>query len=179
MRVATLSVVLIGSVIVACFVDRPTEELACTSNSQCTRFDPLRVCAGGYCVEPDCPDDCTACDEAAKTCQVDCTSTDDCLGQITCPTGWDCTINCVGDGACNDIECQTGAKCTIACTGDNACSDIRCSSACQCDLDCVGTACEAMACPVIGNGANQVRCTADGTTATECDSTVDSRCARC
>ena len=179
MRVATLSTILIGSVIVACFVDRPSEDLTCSDDSQCTEFVEFRSCVSGYCVVPNCPDDCTACNESAMTCQIDCTAADDCAGDITCPTGWTCTVNCVGDGACNNIECQSGAKCTIACTGDKACGDIRCSSACQCDLDCVGTACDSRSCPVIGNGGNQVRCTSDGTTATDCDSTVDSRCARC
>jgi hypothetical protein len=178
-RVATLATILISSVIVACFVDRPTEELSCSNNSQCAGFGEFRVCGSGYCVVPNCPADCTSCDEAAMTCQVDCTTAQGCSREITCPAGWSCTINCVGDGACSDIECQAGAKCVIACTGDNACGDVRCSSACQCDLDCVGAACDSKSCPTIGNGGNQVRCTSDGTATGECDSTVDSRCTRC
>lgn len=167
-------------VVVACFVDRPTEALECSTMADCAGFPELRACTGGYCTVQNCPADCTACDEAAMTCQVDCTTTDTCAGTITCPSGWTCTISCTGVGACNSVECQTGSTCSIACAGDGACGDIRCSNACKCDLDCVGTACDSMSCPTTGGGGpNQVNCTADGTANTECDSARDSRCTKC
>lgn len=179
MKASTLGGVLAASFIVACFVDRPTDELACSVDADCSGGSEFRKCSAGYCVVPQCPSDCTSCDEAARSCIIDCSSAGDCDGTIDCPAGWDCTINCIGDGACNDIVCASDSRCTIACSGFNACGDVQCSSACQCDVDCAVGACESMSCPAVGGGGNQVRCTADGTVGAECDSTVDSRCASC
>ena len=179
MRTSTLAGLFAVAFIVACFVDRPSEQLECATDNDCTGYDELRKCTGGYCVVPQCPSDCTACDEAAKTCQVDCSSTDDCEGTIDCPAGWYCTINCVGTGACNNINCASNARCTIACSGSDACGDVQCSNACQCDLDCPTGSCGSMSCPQVGGGGNPVRCTAGGASGAECDSTVDSRCASC
>ena len=179
MRARTLAALFGVTFAVACLVDRPSEDLTCSTTADCGRFPELRACIDHYCVVQDCPDDCTACDESAKTCQVDCSSADDCSGDITCPDGWNCTIRCIGDGACNDVNCQSGSQCSIVCMGDGACGDIRCDDACQCDLDCVGGACSSMQCPTVGGGGNPVHCTADGTDNTECDSARDSRCAGC
>jgi hypothetical protein len=179
MRARTLAGLMAATSIVACLIDRPSESLTCSTSADCADLTGLHVCTSGYCVVPNCPEDCTACDENLRTCTVDCSSADDCSGTVTCPSGWTCTINCVGDGACADVECQNGSRCAIACSGTGACEDLRCSSACRCDVDCAAGACTSMTCPVRGNGANQIRCTTDQTTATECDSTVDTRCASC
>jgi hypothetical protein len=56
---------------------------------------------------------------------------------------------------------------------------VACSAACQCDLTCPQGNCDSFSCPVRGNGANQVRCTQDGTTATPCDSTRATSCTSC
>jgi hypothetical protein len=179
MRALTLSAVLGGVLVTACLVDRPSETLVCATAADCAGFTDNRVCTGGFCVVSNCPGDCTSCNEALSTCQIDCTSANDCAGTVTCPAGWDCTISCVGDGACNDVICAAETECTISCVGAGACGDVDCSNACRCDLDCMGGACASMACPERGGGNNAVTCTVDSTAATECDSTRDSRCAGC
>lgn len=183
MRTLLLGAVMSVATMVACLVDRTSEAFECTSQAQCdTRFpDDDRQCTGGYCIVPDCPDDCTSCDETTNVCNIDCTSVDECFGTITCPPGWHCLINCDGDGACNDISCESGSECDIVCTGFDACGDVTCDDACRCDVTCdeLGGACDSMTCPTIGNGANQVRCTTDGTVDGECDSARAPGCARC
>jgi len=178
MQARTLAALFGISFAVACLVDRPSEDLTCSTTADCTGFSEPRACMEGYCVEQNCPDDCTACDEGARTCQVDCTTDAGC-GGVFCPDGWNCTIRCIGGGACNNVNCQDGSQCSIVCMGDNACGDIDCDGACPCDLECVGAACGSKDCPTVGGGANTVNCTADGTTNTECDSGHDSRCAGC
>lgn len=179
MRASVLGAVASGALIVACMVDRPSESLTCSATTDCAGLDDRRVCTDGYCVIPNCPDDCTECDETARTCTVECNAADDCDATITCPSGWNCTINCNGDGNCNDIACTGGSRCTINCNGPGACADIDCDSACQCDLTCASGACDSFTCPTRGNGGNQVRCTEDGTTATPCDSAHAASCAGC
>lgn len=178
MRATTLGGVAGVAIIVACTIDRPSATLECNVDVDCDRFDDNRICESGFCVVSNCPPNCTECDEAAGTCLVECTSDRTC-GEVTCPAGWNCTINCVGADACNDVVCLDNSRCTITCSGDGACSDIRCADACQCDLTCAGTACDLKDCPSHGNGANQVQCTVDGTSGTECDSARDSRCTQC
>src|SRR5436190_8170452 len=80
MRARTLAALFGVTFAVACLVDRPSEDLTCSTTADCGRFPELRACIDHYCVVQDCPDDCTACDESAKTCQVDCSSADDCSG---------------------------------------------------------------------------------------------------
>lgn len=178
MRASALATIVTG-IVVACAVNRASEDVTCSVTADCASLGANRQCSGGYCIIPNCPDDCTACDETARTCQVNCTGTTGCDGTITCPSGWACTVSCAGAGACNDVECASGSKCAITCSGDNACGDIKCENACQCDLDCVGAACGSKTCPKAGNGGNEVRCTSDGTTATECDSTRAAGCVKC
>jgi hypothetical protein len=179
MRASVLGAIASGALIVACMVDRPSESLTCGTTDDCAGLDGNRTCKEGYCVVRNCPEDCTDCDEDARTCTVDCNAPDDCDGTITCPSGWNCTINCNGDNNCNDINCSGGSRCTISCNGTGACSNIDCDNACQCDLTCASGACDSFSCPTRGNGANQVRCTQDGTTATPCDSTRAASCAGC
>ena len=172
---AILAALLCALAVAACFVDRPSQAFECATTADC---ESGRQCTSGYCVVPNCPADCTTCDEAARTCQVECTTADSC-GNVTCPSGWDCTINCVGGNACLDIDCLTGSKCSITCTGTDACETVDCSSACKCDLVCASGACNTPDCPSVGNGANQVRCTSDGTATGICDSTRDPGGAKC
>ena len=65
---------------------------ACSIDDDCSGYSEFRKCTGGYCVVPQCPNDCTSCDEVARTCLVECKSEDDCDGAIDCPAGWNCTI---------------------------------------------------------------------------------------
>lgn len=178
MKASTLGAVLSTALIAACFVDRPSNGYECTTTADCADFDDNRQCSGGYCVVPNCPSDCTSCDEGARTCAIDCTSADDC-GSVTCPGGWDCTINCVGDGACNNVTCTAGASCEITCTGSGACNNIDCDAACKCDLECAAGACDTPVCPSVGNGANRVYCTSDGTDGANCDSAHAAGCTKC
>ncbi|HEY5952157.1 MAG TPA: hypothetical protein VIV40_41955 [Kofleriaceae bacterium] len=174
-----LGVLMGAALFAACFVDRPSETYTCTSNADCTGFTDGRQCKSGYCVVPNCPADCTSCDEEQRTCIADCTSSDSC-GSVTCPTGWTCTINCVGGNACSNVTCLAGADCTITCSGTDACETVDCAAACKCDLSCVvGDECNTPDCPTVGNGANQTHCTSDGTTATSCDSAHAAGCTKC
>ena len=180
MRTGTLGALLGGAIVfAACFIERPSETLECSSNDDCVGFADNRQCQSGYCVVPNCPDDCTSCDEAARTCNVDCTSDERCSGTITCPSGWSCTINCDGEGACDDVQCNSGSRCNITCSDTGSCDHVDCNDACQCDLACALGACDSFSCPTRGNGANQVTCTQDGTTATPCDSARAASCAGC
>jgi hypothetical protein len=179
MRASVLGAIASGALIAACLIDRPSESFSCTSTADCAGLDGNRVCETGYCIVQNCPEDCTTCDEDARTCMVECNSPDDCDDTITCPSGWSCTINCNGDSACNDISCTNGSRCAINCNGPNACDAIACDNACECDLACASGACDSFSCPTRGNGANQVRCTEDGTTATPCDSARAASCAGC
>lgn len=169
---ALIAITLLG----ACFVHRASDAFQCTTQEDCITG---RMCKEGYCVIPNCPSDCTMCDEDAKTCLVECTSTDTC-GSVNCPSGWTCTINCTGANACASIDCNSGSRCIVTCTGTDACETLDCDAACKCDLSCsAADACNPPSCPVIGNGANAVRCTADGQTGSLCDSAHAVGCTKC
>jgi hypothetical protein len=178
MTVRALAAVMSATLIAACFVDRPSHTFECQTTADCARFDDNRQCRGGYCIVPNCPADCTECDEDARTCLVECSTGDSC-GNVTCPSGWDCTINCIGTNACNDVDCLAGSKCTVTCAGSGACDAVDCRAACRCDLTCAAGACDTPVCPTVGMGANQVRCTSDGTSAGTCDSSRASGCTKC
>jgi len=178
MKAVTLGIVAGAALIAACFVDRPSKAFECQTTADCAGFDDNRQCSAGYCVVSNCPRDCTTCDEQARTCAIECTSDNSC-GSVTCPDGWDCAINCLGANACNDVDCYGGSSCTINCSGFNACETVDCSFACKCDLICADGACNVPSCPTVGNGANRVYCTDDGTPAGICDSAHASGCTKC
>ena len=162
----------------ACFVDRPSEAYACKTDADCVGFTDGRQCKSNYCVIPNCPADCSSCDEADKLCTADCTSADSC-GSVTCPSGWTCTINCTGGNACSDITCLSGSKCDVVCSGTDACENVNCTAACKCDLTCGAGECGTPTCPQVGNGTNAVRCTTDGTNTGMCDSAHAAGCTKC
>src|SRR5215510_13238400 len=110
MRPAWLCAMMGAAVFAACFVDRPTEQFTCKTTADCSGFPENRQCVSGFCVVPNCPSDCTTCDEELKTCTADCSTGDTC-GFVTCPSGWTCTINCNGDNACDNVTCQGGSTC--------------------------------------------------------------------
>jgi hypothetical protein len=165
------AVLLCGLVIVACTVSRPSDAFTCATDADCM---DNRKCDGGYCVEQNCPSDCTSCSESAKTCTMECSSANDC-GSVTCPNGWSCTINCIGGGACNDVTCAGGSKCSINCSGAGACNDISCKDACKCDLQCATGACDTITCPAAAAGE---KCTTDGAVGSPCLSSP-SGCTKC
>jgi hypothetical protein len=179
MRALVLGGILGSALIAACFIERPSENLDCSVTADCESLGADRRCVDGFCVVPNCPADCSSCNETMRTCLVECSDADDCDTSISCPSGWTCTINCNGDSACNDIVCNSGARCTITCNGAGSCGDVNCDSACQCDVTCAAGACDSTSCPTRGNGANQVHCTEDGTVSTPCDSARAASCASC
>jgi hypothetical protein len=179
MKTAKLGALIGVALAAACFVERPSDSFKCETTADCVGYDDGRQCKSGFCVVPNCPTDCTECDEELKTCTAECTSADSC-GAVNCPTGWTCTINCTGGNACSNINCVVGSNCTINCIGTDACETVDCSAACECDLNCViGDACNMPQCPIVGNGGNQVNCTSDGTAAGACDSAHAAGCAKC
>ena len=158
MTKATLAWLGVAIVMIAagsCFVDRKSDGLTCGAGGTCAG---TRICENGYCVEQDCPGDCTACNEADKTCTVECTDSHHC-GDVFCPSGWTCTITCSADNACGNITCASDASCSIDCQAGGACDQIKCSSACKCDVNCPAGNCGQNSCPQRGS----TKCTSDGT----------------
>ena len=133
-----------------------------------------------------CPDACTGgCN--GNTCIIACEA-NACKGvNITCPVGFDCQIECVGQHACQStaIDCPADHDCSIQCDstvdGNHACEDVvftcsngPCSMNCVGDEPCKGTAvnCGANACSVtcgLGNvGDPTVRDDNDACSVTDC-----------
>jgi len=160
----------------ACTVHRPSEDLACTTNADCTGPD-FRTCQGGYCLPSSCPATCTSCDEANQICDMTCDVTHPC-GIVSCPTGWTCQIACTSPSACSSVTCETGSRCTVACATADACGTVTCTDACACDVSCAQGTC-VDSCPSHGNGANRVDCTIDGTPGAACSSTAQTGCDTC
>lgn len=69
----------------------------------------------------------------------------DCAGGCSCPSGWDCLIMCLGQGACSGaIDCTAANSCDVEC-GEEACTnDINCAGAVEgCTITCSGqTSCQ-------------------------------------
>jgi hypothetical protein len=100
-------------------------------------------------------------------CVIDCT-TPDCDGDIRCPNGIRCEVNCIGDQACENvaIDCLESAECEINCSGTDACDlgGITCNGN-TCAITCSGdAACEEG--PVFCNAAEcSIRCDGPNTCA--------------
>jgi hypothetical protein len=115
-----------------------------------------------------------ACFIDRKTTDFECTTTDDCAGDLVCrdnycvvdegtdgddvpiecppdcrecdPRGNECLILCTTNDRCGDIECPAGWACQILCQGSQACGDITCEDG-PCEVQCVGAnACETIDC---------------------------------
>jgi len=174
---------------IACTVDRKTDQLQCTTGSDC---DMGRICNMGYCTT-DCPADCTdGCDGSTNppTCNVNTNNN----APITCPTGFQCNLSCNHPNSCSTVDCSTSAGCTITCNstsscanvtcgtgpcnitcnGGNSCGDIQCSDSCACDVTCNDGQCN-QHCPSRGGHS----CTQDGTPASDCSSSDQSGCNTC
>jgi len=170
----------IAALVAGCSVSHRSGDYACTSTAECATG---RSCIDGFCVlngsidapgnphrdapkvQPDapeqCPTGCTSCNVAAKTCTIDCSaaSSNGCASQVTCPTGYNCTIlcnvanacksgvdctlssqcaiTCSGQGSCRTVECGIG-PCDVMCSGGNSCRGVACNSSCACDVTCTG-----------------------------------------
>jgi hypothetical protein len=145
----------------ACGFDSRSGQFECGSGGSC---DGDRVCVDGWCVVEGsvpaadvdvgpftCDDSgCTlVCGDgecggdvhcpAGRPCTVECNGDDSCAGGIDCDDASACRILCSGDGACDDeVDCGPG-RCTVECSGDDACSGgVDCDDACACDLTCDG-----------------------------------------
>jgi hypothetical protein len=162
--VVILAVIALGSLSsTSCFVDRLSDRYTCTSDAQCMDG---RTCNNGYCVQSPCPTACSSCDVAAKICNINCTQNRPC-GDVQCPDGYDCRIDCSRAGSCGRITCGPG-PCDISCTGAGACPSIDCTSSCACDVRCnnaVGV-CPDVSCPMVLGTA----CTDSGMAGAPCDS---------
>ena len=152
-----------------CSVNRKTDGLRCSTQDQCTPMG--RVCEMGYCVidpgfQPDgslqldaavCPPECDSCNLAAHSCRISGRG-----GNVTCPIGWSCEIQCASPGACTMISCDSASSCSITCAIDQACGPITCGAG-ACDVTCVanagGPACGALTC---GTGKCSETCTGSG-----------------
>ena len=99
----------------------------------CNDFGCMLVCGPGEC-EGDlhCP--------PGRPCTVECSGDGSCAGVVDCDDASSCTIVCSGVGSCDDeVDCGAG-RCDVDCSGDGSCSGgVDCDEACACDLRCEGT----------------------------------------
>ncbi len=166
---------------VACSVSHKSQEYSCTSTADCASHQGT-VCDNGLCVVPGtidapgmkgdaprgdapgsngCPQGCTSCNTAQKTCTIDCSQTGmvNCNNSVTCPAGYhcdiqckldnqcrngvsciggaSCTVECSGTGTCRNVECGAG-PCDVTCSGSNSCRGVNCNNSCACDVLCTG-----------------------------------------
>lgn len=152
-----LLVIAFALVAAACSVEHRSGELVCTKQADCPSG---RLCQDGFCIyngpidaaindgktgdgRPDafaCPADCTSCNPANMTCNIDCTQRNCTTTNppVTCPPGWKCTIACSTPGSCRDLDCSRGDSCTVTCTGTGSCRDAVCGNNRPCDFTCSG-----------------------------------------
>jgi hypothetical protein len=178
--------------ILSCSVRRLSESYRCDNNGDCSDG---RTCERGFCVERDCPSECSSCNNGGGTCVINCNANRPC-GDIQCPPGIECIIRCNNAGACGDVDCTLAEGCEIDCSGPAACGpihcgkqdcDIECSGiaacpaidcvdACACDVDCNNpAACPVVSCPEAGG----TLCTDQQEPGAACDSSVSVVCDTC
>ncbi|HUJ57828.1 MAG TPA: hypothetical protein VLX92_05035 [Kofleriaceae bacterium] len=165
----------------SCTVDRRSQQLACTTQAQC---NPLgRICVQGYCVASGsstdggfdglggCPPGCLFCDPEQMTCMIQGLTG----GDVTCPSGWNCTIACESPGACGAIACDQAASCNITCSFGTSCGDITCGAG-DCTVSCSSGGLGMPACGTLtcGSGMCTETCQGDGACG---DLACDSSCA--
>ena len=159
----------------SCTVDRKTDALACSSQSQCTPMG--RVCEQGYCVvdpnfkldaaidayipdAPQCPTICTGgCNfsQSPGTCMINGGGG----APVTCPSGYHCIVMCPTTGACGTVTCDGAATCAVTCGADQACGDVACGSG-SCNVACVTSGSVGSACGNITGGTGDVSATCTG-----------------
>lgn len=180
--------------ITSCSINHRSDEVACIVDSDCggggkTCHDNQCIGGDGGKPNPDgpkkdgpvipdafeCPQPCTSCDMGSMTCTVDCSITaTGCSGQVVCPPGFNCDIQCNVDNACrNGVNCTAGLACSVECSGGSSCRgvvcgigackvgcsgfdscrNVNCGQACACDVECSQLArCEAITCKLGTNG---------------------------
>jgi hypothetical protein len=142
----------------SCRIDRPSESLVCYGHADC---ETGRICEGGYCIVGVLPADARDLDAAVcpSVCNGSCNfSTSTCMiigtgSNVTCPTGWNCHIECPTANACGAVNCGSAASCDIECTAGNACASISCMTK-NCDVTCTGA-----------NACGNISCTSGNCTA--------------
>jgi hypothetical protein len=216
-RLVLASVWLLG---VGCSITHKSGDFACDKPTDCA---PDRTCSNGYCVAPGLPDDapnvpnvdaptpidapipvpcppqCTSCNPATNACTITCgPANNNCSGAVTCPTGWNCEIDCgvtnacragvnclgsaschvlcTGFAACRNVTCGTG-KCEVECAGINSCQrGIQCGNSCACDVSCTGggqqtcgqVSCDPIACDTLDGGCSSTPLFANQQCSTDC-----------
>jgi len=173
-----------GALLWSCSVNRVSDGFKCDSNADCA-LD--RVCTNGYCVigqnplldaPPQdaavCPAICGGtCDFQTTTCTITGTGS----GNLACPPGWNCVINCGATGACGTINCTAAQSCDVHCTAGSACLGITCQTR-DCNVECVGPrACGNISC-TSGNcnadcsgGGGSAACGSISCTSGDCNAT--------
>lgn len=151
------------ALLAACSIQHRSGEYACTKQSDCNNG---RTCTDGFCVLPggggpdapksidapshgdsaSCPAGCSTCNVGQKTCTIDCRSSN-CNGQVACPAGYKCDIQCDTDNSCrNGVDCTAALSCNITCSGGNTCRNVECGLG-PCDVACSGvSSCRGVAC---------------------------------
>jgi hypothetical protein len=193
----------------SCKIDHRTDQFACESQNQC---GDGQTCTDGFCItvgnpndgpDPDgmppkdafaCPIQCTSCQLATMTCNVDCgQSPATCLAAINCPAGFNCNILCTRNEGCQNINCSQAesckieckgnttcrnvvcgpGKCDVNCTGGQSCRDIDCGDSCACDVACGNNAtCLDITCPgapLACSGFGLDRCTSEPNGCNTCE----------
>lgn len=159
MKLALLGLMVL---ITACSINHRSGEYACTKQSDCNNG---RTCVGGFCVldgtvdaakndgpnpggdaNNGCPPGCSSCNPQQHMCTIDC-RTSNCNGQVTCPSGYACDIQCDTDNSCrNGVDCQGALSCNITCSGVSSCRNVQCGLG-PCDVNCSGgSSCRGVAC---------------------------------
>ncbi len=107
-----------------------------------------QACPNGTCIGGVCTIDCSAtdtCDNditcpANLPCRVICGDSS-CAKKIICTAAASCDVDCVGSGSCaEEIECAADRDCDVTCSGQNSCrKKVKCADSCSCDIACTGS----------------------------------------
>jgi len=112
-----------------------------------------------------CPNACSFCMNNNKTCVIECGGNTCKNGPVSCPSGFDCTINCSNIDSClgATINCPAEYKCDLLCSASDSCGsatfnclDGPCNVLCSVDSACsgLGVSCGSNSCAAScpGNG---------------------------
>ena len=165
MRAISASGVIVGVAVglalvaASCGITHRSGDYACVKQSDCSTG---RTCQDGFCVlqvledggmkmdggsgSNGCPAGCTSCNVAQHMCDINCQSTS-CSGQVTCPAGYHCTIECDQQNSCrNGVNCRNALSCALTCSGQSSCIGVECGQG-PCDVQCTGAeSCQEVSC---------------------------------
>lgn len=104
----------------------------------------IGVCQGGTCKIECGEDECSGnveCPDGVP-CSVECTGTGSCANEVVCGGATECTVLCSGQSSCGgEVSCGPG-RCDVTCSGAGSCNNsVDCGDACACDVDCQPGAC--------------------------------------